>query len=208
MQCPGRVFEVFVRGLRIKIPRLSRISCSREIFVAAFDIRGSSVVVGTFQSLLEGNFVAAWRGRHCQGNHRVLIPARGKFCCDPGILERMKNLVFKVLANLFCSSGLVRLIRTAYQITCEQHGIANLSRVLQSHQLLKFLHADFEALFQFTSKTATLERRVQEANLTVKGARAAKGVILECSLREIVNRACRWIPRTRGRVVNQPARLG
>jgi hypothetical protein len=27
--------------------------------------------------------------------------------------------------------------------------------------------------------TASLERRVQEANLTVKGARAAKGVILE-----------------------------
>lgn len=36
-----------------------------------------------------------------------------------------------------------------------------------------------EAPSQFTAKTASLERRVQEANLTVKGARAAKGVILE-----------------------------
>jgi hypothetical protein len=36
-----------------------------------------------------------------------------------------------------------------------------------------------EALSPFTSKTATPERRVQEANLTVKGARAANGVILE-----------------------------
>jgi hypothetical protein len=35
------------------------------------------------------------------------------------------------------------------------------------------------ALSQFTSETATLERRAQEANLTVKGAQAAKGVILE-----------------------------
>jgi multidrug resistance efflux pump len=36
-----------------------------------------------------------------------------------------------------------------------------------------------EALSQFKSKTATLERRAQEANLTIKGARAANGVILE-----------------------------
>jgi hypothetical protein len=45
--------------------------------------------------------------------------------------------------------------------------------------LIDLERTQLEALSQFTSKTAPLERRVQEANLTVKGARAAKGVILE-----------------------------
>jgi membrane-bound metal-dependent hydrolase YbcI (DUF457 family) len=119
---------------------------------------------------------------------------------NDAILEAHQLLVEKAVLTISQSKAELRSLNAVYSVQASSlsEKIARAKREVSRFEYLVNAGAEppvklaqaragltdlertqLEALSQFTSKTASLECQVQEANLTVKGARAMKGVILE-----------------------------
>ena len=140
----------------------------------------SGLVVKVGDRLLEGQPVARYVNDAVLEAHQALVEKAALSVTQSKAEIRSLNAVYTVQ-----TSSLSDKIARARREVARAESLVNAGaepsvKLAQARAGLTDLErTQLEALSMFTSKTVSLERRVQEANLTVKGARAAKGVILE-----------------------------
>ena len=140
----------------------------------------SGLVVKVGDRLLEGQPVARYVNDAILEAHQALVEKAALTVTQSKAEIRSLNAVYTVQTSSL-SDKITRarreVARAEYLVNAGAEPSVKLAQARAG--LTDLERTQFEALSMFTSKTASLERRVQEANLTVKGARAAKGVILE-----------------------------